>query len=483
MRVMLVTIGKELTLTGVLPSTAVGATASYRLTPRSGTPPYRTRLLSSTLPAEWTVTLNSDGTVDIATTEAESPGAFTLAFSLEDADRDDRTIIRSLTVIALPLEVSGSLSNFTVGLVYSDTLDVTGGVGDYSLPATTLPAGISAALAGGTASPITVSGTPTGAGLGPGTSFPFTASITVEDENGSTVTFEEARTITVTPVVCTLTLPDATVGVPYVGDANATGGTSGYVFTKIAGPSWMSVNSSTGAITGTPTGGALTGVTVTVRATDSEGNVGDGTDTMDIVVPKATFNPSDKGPNVALSNGNRDATRSSGTGFENVRCTTGKNTGKFYAEIEILTIPASGTVDSPLVGFCTSTYSLTDFLGNALGGTSVQTKNAGSANGFFFSNTGASNLGVFTDRTCVVSIAIDFDAGKAWIGRDNEPSGAFVESNATIVAGNSPNMTFTPNTTLFLAATVNRATHSCRINCGQDPYARTPPTGFGDWTA
>lgn len=186
----------------------------------------------------------------------------------------------------------GPLDDMTVGSAYSDTLSVLGGVKPYSITTPqSLPDGITVTLNGGNNTPMTISGTPTGAGLGPGTSIPFLIRATVQDAANDVYTFSQTVTITVAAVVATIdggALPDATVGVAYSHDADATGGTGGYTYTKQAGPSWLSVNSSTGAITGTPSG-AATGVTVTVRATDSEGNYDDVTDTMDVTASDPYF--------------------------------------------------------------------------------------------------------------------------------------------------------------------------------------------------
>ena len=87
------------------------------------------------------------------------------------------------------------------------------------------------------------------------------------------------------PVVASFSaLPDATSGDAYSGDVNATGGNGSFTFTLDAAPGWMSINSSTGALTGTPSGGdAGTGITVTARATDGLGNFDTVTDTIDVV--------------------------------------------------------------------------------------------------------------------------------------------------------------------------------------------------------
>lgn len=183
----------------------------------------------------------------------------------------------------------GPLDDMTVGAAYSDTLSVIGGIKPYSITTPqSLPDGITATLNGGNNTPMTISGTPTGAGLGPGTSIPFLLKTTVQDAANDVYTFSQTVTITVAAVVATIdggALPDATVGVAYSHDVDATGGVgSPYTFTKIAGPSWLTVDSSTGALGGTPSSGDVgTGITVTVRATDAEGNYGEATDTFDVV--------------------------------------------------------------------------------------------------------------------------------------------------------------------------------------------------------
>jgi large repetitive protein len=80
----------------------------------------------------------------------------------------------------------------------------------------------------------------------------YTFTVRVSDA-GSKVALRRA-TITIydNPTV-TLTLPDGVVGVAYAGQVNASGLVSTpLVYSLTTGPSWMNVNSSTGAITGTP---------------------------------------------------------------------------------------------------------------------------------------------------------------------------------------------------------------------------------------
>jgi hypothetical protein len=84
------------------------------------------------------------------------------------------------------------------------------------------------------------------------------------------------------------TLPDGSIGTPYIGSITGTGGTGSYTYLKTAGPSWMTVNTSTGAITGTPDATG-TGILVTVQITDSGGAMVSVSDTLNISVASDPF--------------------------------------------------------------------------------------------------------------------------------------------------------------------------------------------------
>lgn len=98
MLTMLLTIGKELTLSGTISNTPVGAVAAFLLTPVGGVEPYTTEILSEDLPPEWDISVNDDGSVSITTSEAVTSGSFTMTFSLTDADRSPVLVTRTLAV-------------------------------------------------------------------------------------------------------------------------------------------------------------------------------------------------------------------------------------------------------------------------------------------------------------------------------------------------------------------------------------------------
>ncbi|WP_369915231.1 putative Ig domain-containing protein [Xanthomonas sp. NCPPB 3005] len=141
-----------------------------------------------------------------------------------------------------------SLPAATAGSAYSQTLSASGGTAPYSfaVSAGTLPVGVQLSPGG------VLSGTPTSSG-----SFNFTATAT--DSGGSPTSGSRAYTLTVASPTITLpatTLAGGTAGQAYTAAINpATGGIAPYTYTLSAGalPAGVTVNSATGALSGTPT--------------------------------------------------------------------------------------------------------------------------------------------------------------------------------------------------------------------------------------
>jgi hypothetical protein len=129
-----------------------------------------------------------------------------------------------------------------------------------------------------------------------------------------------------------ITLPDGTVGVAYTGDVDAVGGSGSYSFSKTTGPTWMSVNASTGAITGTPDATG-TAIPVAVLITDTmTGATATVNDTFDVTNPAYTYsawNPADKSASITLTNSDMTATRNTATANNNamVRSVKGRAVG------------------------------------------------------------------------------------------------------------------------------------------------------------
>ncbi|UYK72905.1 putative Ig domain-containing protein [Xanthomonas sacchari] len=181
-----------------------------------------------------------------------------------------------------------SLPAATAGTSYSQTLSASGGTAPYGFAITTgtLPVGMLLSSAG------VLSGTPSGTG-----SFNFTVSAT--DSGASPISGSRAYTLTVAAPTVTLpatTLPNGTAGQAYsAAITQASGGIAPYTYAVTAGalPAGVTVNSATGALSGTPT---VTGnFSFTLVATDStSGTPGQASRsyTLAIVAPTLTVAPS-----------------------------------------------------------------------------------------------------------------------------------------------------------------------------------------------
>ncbi len=170
------------------------------------------------------------------------------------------------TIIVNP----ASLPTATVATGYSQTLTGSGGqapYGSFTVISGALPAGLTLAPGGA------LTGTPTASGV-----FNFTIRTTDSSTGNGPFQGSRAYTLTVNPPTVTVaptTLPAATVGSAYSQTITGGGGTAPYgAFIVSAGalPAGLSLNSATGALTGTPTAGGS--FNFTIRTTDSTTGTG-----------------------------------------------------------------------------------------------------------------------------------------------------------------------------------------------------------------
>jgi len=188
-------------------------------------------------------------------------------------------------------------------------------------------------------------------------------------------------------------------------------------------------------------------------------------------VAAVTWNPSDKGPDAALSNGNLTATYSPtiSPSSSGVRATRGRSTGKYYFEAR-LDIVAAGN-NTPAVGVANASWVLTpNCAAGGLGSWLIQ-----AANGFGY-NGSSGNAFIGTSTTGdILMFAIDFTAGKIWYGK-----------NGTWFAGNPAAGTgatwSTITGTLFPACQVLGASPpTCTARFAASAFTYTPPSGFSAW--
>jgi hypothetical protein len=151
----------------------------------------------------------------------------------------------------------GTLPNGTVGAVYPGaTIVNAGGKGPFTWSATGMPPGLTIDSTGA------ISGIPTAAGT-------FTPTITVKDSFNATASHSYTIIISGTPTITTTGLPSSTVNQPYNFSVAETGGTGSLTWSASGLPAGVTINPSSGVISGTPT---VTGpYTVTINLSDSLG--------------------------------------------------------------------------------------------------------------------------------------------------------------------------------------------------------------------
>ncbi|MHC4714186.1 MAG: putative Ig domain-containing protein, partial [Planctomycetota bacterium] len=251
--------------TSSLPDGVIDAPYSQTLQATGGLTPYSWAVVVGSLPAG--LSLNSSTGEISGTPTATGTSNFTVEVTDSQGTPDTDQQALSITIISAPdpLEITTtSLPDGEVGIAYSQTLQATGGLTPYSwaVISGSLPAGLSLNSSTGE-----ISGTPTAYG---------TSNFTVEVTDSQAVpdSDQQALSIYVAPadlVITTTSLPGGTVDVAYSETLQATGGVTPYTWAVITGslPAGLSLNSSTGEISGTPTTVEIANFTVEV--TDSQG--------------------------------------------------------------------------------------------------------------------------------------------------------------------------------------------------------------------
>ena len=178
-----------------------------------------------------------------------------------------------------------------------------------------------------------------------------------------------------------------------------------------------------------------------------------------LVKTYATWSPTDKSPDITLSNSN--LTCSNAGSWRCARATQGKSSGKWVFEVSA-TYTAATTFGFGDVNFSVGSY---------IGGTPL-------SGGFYFYHNSFVGNGVTTSGSTPGTaantpymIALDLSAGKGWI---TNGSGGWVQGDPA--SGTSPSFTWTPGTMIFPACSTYAS--PVTANFGSSAFSHSVPSGF-----
>lgn len=270
------------------------------------------------------------------------------------------------------------------------------------------------------------------------------------------------------PTIGTATAGDGSVSVAFTAGSNGGSAITGHTASLYKVSDNTFVTSATGASSPINVTGAANGVAVYAKVKSTNAiDTGVESAASNNVTPAAigggftTFNPSDIGTGITLSNGNLTAAGTAG--FKSARAVAGKATGKWQVEYR-LSVGAAG-----IVGMGKATALLTNFSGSNANSWGYYTTGA-----FYFANVAAQTNTTWTTND-IIGMAVDLDnltiqfykngvaQGTAYALKDNGSGGAWV-----------------PGTMVYPMASPNGTT--IVMNAGATAFTY-PISGFNAWTA
>ena len=229
----------------------VGVAYTQTFTASGGVPPYAWSIVSGGVTG---LTLDPNSATLQGT--PQTAGTFTLTIKVSDSAGQQTSLPFTITVSPPSLTITtGSLPNGTVAVPYNQRFSVVGGTPPYtwSLTGSAMP-GLSLDSAQGI-----LSGTPTAPGA-------FTFGLQVTDSKG--VTGSRNFTLTVTPATLKITnanqLSDAILGSPFSFQMAAIGGAPPYTWAANGLPGDVTIDPSTGLLSGTVQSAGTVSFAVTV---------------------------------------------------------------------------------------------------------------------------------------------------------------------------------------------------------------------------
>ncbi|MHC4712533.1 MAG: putative Ig domain-containing protein, partial [Planctomycetota bacterium] len=320
----------------------VGEGYSQTCQATGGVTPYSWAVVTGSLPAG--LSLNSSTGEISGTPTSAGTSNFTVEVTDSQGTPDSDTQALSITIFEDLVVTTSSLPDGTVGAAYSETVAATGGLPpyDWSVVSGNLPAGLSLNSLTGE-----ISGTPTTA---------ETANFTVEVADSANPSDSDQQALSITIYddldITTSILPDGTEGVAYSQTLAATGGLTPYTWSVVSGslPAGLSLNSSTGDISGTPTTAETANFTVEV--TDSQAVPDSDQQALSI-----TVNPSQQQYQVTFQQGLDSYTGWEDSWIDGDNATTNygtidKSHLQYYSDdrqlhkFDLSSIPAGATIDS-----------------------------------------------------------------------------------------------------------------------------------------